>query len=223
MPYSSEADIWSFGVLTYLMASGKLPFVDADLQKTMNMILFSPPTFTEIIPPELVDLISRMLTKLPDQRITLDDIKKHAWFSPREYSIIQPFVERASSFAFSPQDIHDCEEHGIVPASLRQSLTTRQFNEETTISRAIKRKKLHQEMVCNATNYHSRSRADSYNTIKPTPSAPKSPPKLESVPSSPDFKPSVEPVETPAVTKSSHRRNRIRASTTKLIPPNFFI
>ena len=218
------------------MADGKLPFAEPDIQKTMNKILFSTPTFPESFPPELVDLISRMLTKLPDQRITLDDIKKHTWFSPREYSNIQIFVERSSSFTFSPQDIYDCEQYGIVPASLRQSLSGRLFNEETAISRIIKRKKLLHEIVSNSSHHHNRYRADSYNTNKPAPvdsctlqnakPAPMVIPAQKTRPISPTPDPmpvTMKTTENPRIIKHPSRQRRIRGFSTNLLPPNLFM
>jgi len=84
-PYNKEIDIWSIGVILYLMLSGDLPFDDEedDEQKIAKSIVF-----TEVEFPakkfgnkskEVIDLIKRCLTKEPKDRIKVDEIIKSDW------------------------------------------------------------------------------------------------------------------------------------------------
>ena len=201
------------------MCVGELPFKDCDIQKTMNKILFSKPFYPETLSTELRDIIERMLTKPQDQRITLDDIKRHAWFSPREYSYIIPFIEKqASSFSFTPQDLPKYEQYGLSTQTLRQSLFTRQYNEETAVMRIIKRNDLIDEMkyslyvVNNKKDYQSK-------IISPTPS-----PKSPNSDKHEDFQTDVPENEGESVVppKVYHRaqRQRNRAFSSNKLPPN---
>ena len=204
------------------MATGRLPFKEDNLQKTMNKVLFSQPPYPDTLSPELKDIIERMLTKPQDQRITLDDIKKHAYFSPREHNLILPFIEKNSSFSFSPQIIHKCEQYGISTQTLRQSLLIKQFNEETAIMRILKRADLIAEMTnYRAPNSLARNRNDSLTKIA-SPTPPPKQPEPEEPSSLSQHEEIMNESECELVApKVYHRpqRQRRRAFSTNRLPP----
>ncbi|XP_023338266.1 LOW QUALITY PROTEIN: calcium/calmodulin-dependent protein kinase kinase 2-like, partial [Eurytemora carolleeae] len=80
-PYSGKAaDIWSLGVTLYSLVYGRVPFFDNNIVALYNIIK----TKNVEIPPgsisaELEDLLTRMLRKDPNQRISLLEIKEHDW------------------------------------------------------------------------------------------------------------------------------------------------
>jgi len=81
-PYSGKAaDIWSLGVTLYCLVFGQVPFHDENILSVYNKIrtqeLKLPDTVN--ISTELAQLIQRMLEKRPEERITLQQIKTHAW------------------------------------------------------------------------------------------------------------------------------------------------
>ncbi|XP_045464789.1 SNF-related serine/threonine-protein kinase [Harmonia axyridis] len=72
-------DIWSLGVILYMLVCGQPPFQEANDSETLTMIMdckYSVPTH---VSPECKDLISRMLVRNPEKRATLTLIKKHPW------------------------------------------------------------------------------------------------------------------------------------------------
>ena len=78
-PYSVASDVWSAGVLLFLMTVGCLPYEDQIPERLLQKIVFSDVFYPAFLSPTLVDLLKRILVKDPEMRISLDEIKRHAW------------------------------------------------------------------------------------------------------------------------------------------------
>ncbi|HEY0484338.1 MAG TPA: serine/threonine-protein kinase [Kofleriaceae bacterium] len=68
----ARADLYSFGVLLYLMVCGRVPFQDDNLLKVLQMQVSEPlpppRSFNPDVSPELAAVIERTLAKAPDAR-----------------------------------------------------------------------------------------------------------------------------------------------------------
>lgn len=79
--YEEAIDIWSLGVVLYIMLCGFPPFSGDTLHELLRNIRRSPVAFPEPhwthISPEAIDLVEGMLTKDPQQRLTAQEILAH--------------------------------------------------------------------------------------------------------------------------------------------------
>ena len=81
--YSEKCDIWSCGIILFVLLSGSLPFPGASCEEILdkvehNQISFVGPQWRNVS-EDAIHFISRMLTYSPSERITAEEALKDIW------------------------------------------------------------------------------------------------------------------------------------------------
>ncbi|CEO58803.1 Putative Serine/threonine protein kinase [Penicillium brasilianum] len=114
-----EVDVWSFGIVLYVLVCGKVPFDDQSMPqlhaKIKKGVVEYPPGLTT----ECRHIISRMLVTDPKQRASLAEIMAHPWMNkgfsappenylpvrePLQLPLDQEVIEKMTGFDFGPPD-----------------------------------------------------------------------------------------------------------------------
>ncbi|XP_067234329.1 serine/threonine-protein kinase 17A isoform X2 [Chanodichthys erythropterus] len=100
-PISTATDMWSIGVLAYVMLTGISPFLGDDKQETFLNISQINVSYTEEELEQLdgaaVHFIKSLLIKEPESRASAEDCLKHQWLQPRQEIVSEPVSPAASS------------------------------------------------------------------------------------------------------------------------------
>eukprot|EP01069_Polyplicarium_translucidae_P012388 Polyplicarium_translucidae@DN514_c0_g1_i1.p1 len=75
-----EVDVWSCGVILYALLCGSLPFDDEHVPNLFKKIKHGNFTLPGHLSENSRNLIVRMLVVDPAKRITMKEIRRHAWF-----------------------------------------------------------------------------------------------------------------------------------------------
>jgi len=101
---SSETDIWSLGVLTFILLSGASPFLDDqdDDQRTLSNVTLAKYDFDyeefDEVSAEAKDFITRLLRRDPRKRMPAEKCLNHNWLVEGQYRTGKIKIENLRKF-----------------------------------------------------------------------------------------------------------------------------
>ncbi|KAK7333142.1 hypothetical protein VNO80_29906 [Phaseolus coccineus] len=134
----TKADIWSCGIVLFVLLAGYLPFHDPNLIEMYRKISKAELKCPNWFPPEVCKLLGMMLDPNPETRIPISNIREYCWFK-KEPNVKnkRPVVENntVSSSGTVLPDQNDCD--GLAAEANGDSVAPLSINAFDIISRSV--------------------------------------------------------------------------------------
>jgi 5'-AMP-activated protein kinase catalytic alpha subunit len=134
-----EIDTWSSGVILYALLCGCLPFDEETIPALFKKIKAGEYRIPSHIGPEARDLLKRMLTVDPLERITIPQLRDHPWFTtnlPRFLQYRPTLFDNAATIDTALIPIVASTTH-TTPADVMNALDRRNEEKLTKLQRSI--------------------------------------------------------------------------------------
>ncbi|EYU43341.1 hypothetical protein ABFS82_08G136900 [Erythranthe guttata] len=117
-----KADIWSCGVILFVLLAGYLPFQDSNLMELYRKISRGEFRCPQWFPPEVKKLLSRILDPNPSARISVSRIMENSWFR-KGFKRVDPDPDLDTGGAMeddSPRSIFEIVDSDSEPCSRKK-------------------------------------------------------------------------------------------------------
>ena len=140
--HPEQADLWSCGIVLYVMTCGYLPFSEEDEEDNGRLIENGEFTIPETLSAQLQDLLRHMLDPDPSTRYYFRDVVTHDWFNSNQ--ALPDLVGGVNYFEMKyPIDMRVltlCEAYGFDKDQVRAGLENNKYNNCTAVYRLCVKK-----------------------------------------------------------------------------------
>jgi serine/threonine protein kinase len=140
-------DIWSLGVVLYIMINGTIPFKAKTLPDLQKLILRGKMSIPKCVSADAHDLIKGMLRLVPSQRLSLEEVLSHQWFYSEQeetsvYEDLLPRFEGQTSPKLQSKELNSevlsqMEDLGFPADAVVNSLKANEVNHATATYRLL--------------------------------------------------------------------------------------
>lgn len=136
--HSYEVDIWSIGIILYVMLFGKPPFQSKNVEAIYDRIKRIDYTFPEnrTVSDEAKNLIMSLLTFDPEKRPSLDRIMEHPFFFGEFPEALDPSIITTVPTHFIPMDFRIAE-HNFIECMIKTRLIDRTFKHRPKTGKTV--------------------------------------------------------------------------------------
>ncbi|XP_042209356.1 serine/threonine-protein kinase SIK1-like isoform X1 [Homarus americanus] len=131
-----EIDIWSLGVVLYVLVCGALPFDGATLPALRDRVLSGRFRIPYFMSSDCEQLVRKMLVLDPTRRYSVEQIKRHRWMQaeePPRLSFDSPTIRAEKTTDPNEQVLRVMQELGIDINRTRESLLSEAYDNYTAI------------------------------------------------------------------------------------------
>ncbi|XP_015283971.1 PREDICTED: aurora kinase B-B-like, partial [Gekko japonicus] len=95
--HDEKVDVWCIGILCYEFLVGHPPFESPSHSETYRRIVAVDLKFPTFVSEGARDLISKLLRRIPNERLSLRAVKEHPWVTANSRRVLPPAFGSAAS------------------------------------------------------------------------------------------------------------------------------
>jgi 5'-AMP-activated protein kinase catalytic alpha subunit len=127
-----QVDIWSAGVVLFALLCGYLPFEDPNTANLYKKILNGEYTLPKLLSHEAKEMLKGILNTDPAKRFTIEDIRKHRWFTQVPSKPRQGIVVGVHQIPVEALVLAQLEKYGFNPDYTQKCVEANKHNAATT-------------------------------------------------------------------------------------------